>query len=42
MAVQQDLPILSDHKLLDKIDSLRDLNISQHVALPQVSGVPSD
>ncbi|KAL2213154.1 hypothetical protein CC79DRAFT_1338803 [Sarocladium strictum] len=36
MTVQQDLPILSDHKLLDKIDRLRDLNISQHVALPQL------
>lgn len=28
---------LSDPELLEKIDKLRDLNISQHVPLPQVS-----
>jgi hypothetical protein len=28
---------LSDPELLEKIDKLRDLNIGQHVPLPQVS-----
>jgi hypothetical protein len=36
MTIQQEHSQLSDPQLLDKIDRLRDLNISQHVALPQV------
>lgn len=36
MTIQRELPQLSDPQLLDKIDRLRDLNIAQHVALPQV------
>lgn len=36
MTIQQELPPLSDPELLDKIDKLRDLNIGQYVALPQV------
>ncbi|CAI6020287.1 unnamed protein product [Clonostachys chloroleuca] len=36
MTVLQEVPQLSDPQLLDKIDRLRDLNIAQHVALPQL------
>ncbi|EGU72789.1 hypothetical protein FOPG_17735 [Fusarium oxysporum f. sp. conglutinans race 2 54008] len=36
MTILQELPQLSDPQLLDKIDRLRDLNIAQHVALPQL------
>ncbi|KAF5536863.1 dynamin family [Fusarium mexicanum] len=36
MTFQRELPQLSDPQLLDKIDRLRDLNINQHVALPQL------
>ncbi|KAF4960727.1 hypothetical protein FGADI_742 [Fusarium gaditjirri] len=36
MTILQELTQLSDPQLLDKIDRLRDLNIAQHVALPQL------
>lgn len=36
MTVSRDITILSDPTLLEKVDKLRDLNIGQHVPLPQV------
>jgi hypothetical protein len=36
MAVGRDIITLSDPALLEKVDKLRDLNIGQHVPLPQV------
>jgi hypothetical protein len=36
MAVGRDIINLSDPALLEKVDKLRDLNIGQHVPLPQV------
>lgn len=36
MTVSRDAMLLSNPILLEKIDKLRDLNISQHVPLPQV------
>jgi hypothetical protein len=36
MNVSHDISILSDPPLLEKVDKLRDLNIGQHVPLPQV------
>ncbi|RYC84091.1 hypothetical protein BFJ63_vAg13021 [Fusarium oxysporum f. sp. narcissi] len=36
MTIKRELPQLSDPQLLDKIDRLCDLNIAQHVALPQL------
>lgn len=36
MNVSRDISILSDPALLEKVDKLRDLNIGQHVPLPQV------
>ncbi|KAK8043547.1 hypothetical protein PG993_005977 [Apiospora rasikravindrae] len=35
MAVNRDVTLLSDPTLLEKVDKLRDLNIGQHVPLPQ-------
>ena len=35
----EQLKRLTDQSLLDKIDGLRELNISEHIALPQVSRV---
>lgn len=37
MTATQDINTLSNPPLLEKIDRLRDLNIGQHVPLPQVS-----
>jgi hypothetical protein len=39
MAIVRDNSLLSDPSLLEKIDKLGDLNIGQHVPLPQVSPV---
>ncbi|KAI0129735.1 P-loop containing nucleoside triphosphate hydrolase protein [Xylariales sp. AK1849] len=36
MAIAQDIILLSNSKLLEKVDKLRDLNIGQHVPLPQL------
>ncbi|RDW57256.1 hypothetical protein BP5796_12706 [Coleophoma crateriformis] len=36
MAIGQDIMLLSNPTLLGKIDKLRDLNIGQHVSLPQL------
>ncbi|KAK8115624.1 hypothetical protein PG984_012126 [Apiospora sp. TS-2023a] len=36
MAVKRDVTLLSDPALLEKVDKLRDLNIGQHVPLPQL------
>jgi hypothetical protein len=36
MAVSRDTTFLSNPALLEKIDKLRDLNIGQHISLPQV------
>ncbi|KAJ4203156.1 hypothetical protein NW767_005266 [Fusarium falciforme] len=36
MNVSRDISILSDPALLEKVDKLRDLNIGQHVPLPQL------
>ena len=37
MTVSREVTTLSDPMLLEKVDKLRDLNIGQHVPLPQVS-----
>ena len=36
MTVGREFTTLSDPTLLEKVDKLRDLNIGQHVPLPQV------
>jgi hypothetical protein len=36
MTVSREVTTLSDPSLLEKVDKLRDLNIGQHVPLPQV------
>lgn len=36
MTVSREISTLSDPALLEKVDKLRDLNIGQHVPLPQV------
>ena len=37
MTVSRDIIMLLNPALLEKVDKLRDLNIGQHVPLPQVS-----
>lgn len=36
MTVSREITTLSDPTLLEKVDRLRELNIGQHVPLPQV------
>lgn len=41
MTASRDTTLLSNPALLEKIDKLRDLNIGQHVPLPQVIRSPT-